>query len=68
VLFKFKALLDEHQDELARIITREHGKVFSDARGEVTRGIEIVEYACGAPNLLMGKHSDNIGGGIDNWH
>ncbi len=68
ILFKFKALLDEHQDALARIITREHGKVFSDARGEVTRGIEVVEYACGAPNLLMGKHSDNIGGGIDNWH
>lgn len=68
VLFKFKALLDAHQDDLARIISREHGKVFSDARGEVTRGIEIVEYACGAPQLLMGKHSDNIGGGIDNWH
>ncbi|MBN4673958.1 CoA-acylating methylmalonate-semialdehyde dehydrogenase [Pandoraea nosoerga] len=68
VLFRFKALLDEHHDELARLITREHGKVFSDARGEVTRGIEIVEYACGAPHLLMGKHSDNVGGGIDNWH
>ncbi|GAB3625684.1 Putative 3-oxopropanoate dehydrogenase [Pandoraea terrae] len=68
ILFKFKELLDRHHDDLARIITREHGKVFSDARGEVTRGIEVVEFACGAPQLLMGKHSDNIGGGIDNWH
>ncbi|SDU91709.1 CoA-acylating methylmalonate-semialdehyde dehydrogenase [Pseudomonas mucidolens] len=68
VLFKFKELLDQHHDELAEIISREHGKVFSDARGEVTRGIEIVEYACGAPNLLKTDFSDNIGGGIDNWN
>ncbi|KAA0995290.1 CoA-acylating methylmalonate-semialdehyde dehydrogenase [Pseudomonas sp. ANT_J12] len=68
VMFKFKELLDRHHDELAEIISREHGKVFSDAKGEVTRGIEIVEYACGAPNLLKTKFSDNIGGGIDNWN
>jgi malonate-semialdehyde dehydrogenase (acetylating)/methylmalonate-semialdehyde dehydrogenase len=68
VMFKFKELLDRHHDELAQIITREHGKVLSDARGEVTRGIEIVEYACGAPNLLKTEFSDNIGGGIDNWN
>ncbi|WP_294736592.1 CoA-acylating methylmalonate-semialdehyde dehydrogenase [uncultured Pseudomonas sp.] len=68
VLFKFKELLDRHHDELAEIISREHGKVFSDAKGEVTRGIEIVEYACGAPNLLKTDFSDNIGGGIDNWN
>ncbi|WP_338523879.1 CoA-acylating methylmalonate-semialdehyde dehydrogenase [Pseudomonas batumici] len=68
VMFKFKELLDKHQDELAEIISREHGKVFSDARGEVTRGIEIVEYACGAPSLLKTDFSDNIGGGIDNWN
>ncbi len=68
VMFKFKELLDKHQDELAEIICREHGKVFSDARGEVTRGIEIVEYACGAPSLLKTDFSDNIGGGIDNWN
>ncbi|QJI28585.1 CoA-acylating methylmalonate-semialdehyde dehydrogenase [Pseudomonas sp. ADAK18] len=68
VLFKFKELLDQHHDELAEIISREHGKVFSDAKGEVTRGIEIVEYACGAPNLLKTDFSDNIGGGIDNWN
>lgn len=68
VMFKFKQLLDEHHDELAQIICREHGKVFSDAKGEVTRGIEIVEYACGAPTLLKTDFSDNIGGGIDNWN
>lgn len=67
VMFKFKELLDRHHNELAQIISREHGKVFSDAKGEVTRGIEIVEYACGAPNLLKTDFSDNIGGGIDNW-
>ncbi|WP_213880731.1 CoA-acylating methylmalonate-semialdehyde dehydrogenase [Pseudomonas sp. dw_358] len=68
ILFKFKELLDSHQDELAEIISREHGKVLADARGEVTRGIEIVEFACGAPSLLQTSYSDNIGGGIDNWN
>src|SRR5471032_1440686 len=68
VMFKFKELLDKHHDELAQIISREHGKVFSDAKGEVTRGIEIVEFACGAPSLLKTDFSDNIGGGIDNWN
>jgi len=68
VMFKFKELLDRHHNELAEIISREHGKVLSDAKGEVTRGIEIVEYACGAPNLLKTDFSDNIGGGIDNWN
>jgi len=67
VLFRFKQLLDQHQDELAAILTREHGKVFSDAKGEVTRGIEVVEFACGIPQLLKGQYSDQIGGGIDNW-
>jgi len=67
ILFNFKALLDQHQDELAELITREHGKVFSDAKGEVMRGIEIVEFACGIPQLLKGQYSDQIGGGIDNW-
>lgn len=68
ILFKFKELLDRNHDALAAAITREHGKVLSDARGEVTRGIEVVEFACGIPQLLMGSHSDNIGGGIDNWN
>ena len=68
ILFKFKDLLDQHHDELAEIITREHGKVFSDAKGEVMRGIEVVEFACGIPNLLKTDFTDQIGGGIDNWN
>ena len=67
VMFRFKELLNRHHDELARLITREHGKVFSDAKGEVMRGIEVVEFACGAPQLLKTQFSDNIGGGIDNF-
>ncbi|MGN6579200.1 MAG: CoA-acylating methylmalonate-semialdehyde dehydrogenase [Bordetella sp.] len=67
ILFKFKALLEQHQDELAELITREHGKVFSDAQGEVVRGLEVVEFACGIPHLLKGDYTDQIGGGIDNW-
>jgi malonate-semialdehyde dehydrogenase (acetylating)/methylmalonate-semialdehyde dehydrogenase len=67
VLFRFKELLDRHIDELARIITSEHGKVLSDARGEVVRGLEVVEFACGIPHLLKGEFSDNVGSGIDSW-
>ncbi|WP_347260980.1 CoA-acylating methylmalonate-semialdehyde dehydrogenase [Rudaea sp.] len=67
VLFAFKALLDAHADEFAELITREHGKVFSDAKGEIARGIEVVEFACAAPQLLKGQYSDQIGGGIDNY-
>src|SRR5262245_16054531 len=67
VLFRLKQLLDEHFDELAALITHEHGKVLADAKGELTRGIEIVEFACGIPRLLQGQHSDNVGGDIDNW-
>ncbi|MGN8197547.1 CoA-acylating methylmalonate-semialdehyde dehydrogenase [Salinisphaera sp. RV14] len=67
VLFRFKQLLDEHIDELAALITREHGKVFSDAKGEVVRGMEVVEYACGAPELLKGEHSLNVGTGVDSF-
>jgi len=67
VFFRFKELLETNIDELARLITLEHGKVLSDARGEIQRGIEVVEFACGIPQLLKGQHSDNVGGGIDNW-
>ncbi|HEU4617757.1 MAG TPA: CoA-acylating methylmalonate-semialdehyde dehydrogenase [Gammaproteobacteria bacterium] len=67
VLFKLKELLEAHHDALAAVITREHGKVFGDAKGEIMRGIEVVEFACGIPQLLKGQHADNIGGGIDNW-
>ncbi|WP_211473196.1 CoA-acylating methylmalonate-semialdehyde dehydrogenase [Collimonas humicola] len=68
VMFKFKELLEQNHDKLAAMITREHGKVFSDAKGEVVRGIEVVEFACGIPHLLKTSHTDNIGGGIDNWN
>jgi malonate-semialdehyde dehydrogenase (acetylating)/methylmalonate-semialdehyde dehydrogenase len=68
ILFKFKELLEKNHDALATAITREHGKVFSDAKGEVVRGIEVVEFACGIPHLLKTSHTDNIGGGIDNWN
>jgi len=67
VLNQFLALLNRHRDALAAMITAEHGKVFSDAQGEVTRGIEIVEFACGAPQLLKGDHTDQVSTGIDNW-
>ncbi|MBV8342682.1 MAG: CoA-acylating methylmalonate-semialdehyde dehydrogenase [Gammaproteobacteria bacterium] len=67
VLTRFLALLNEHRDALAAILTAEHGKVFSDAQGEVTRGIEIVEFACGIPQLLKGDFTDQVSTGIDNW-
>jgi malonate-semialdehyde dehydrogenase (acetylating) / methylmalonate-semialdehyde dehydrogenase len=67
VMFRFKELLERNADALAEIVTRQHGKVLTDARGEVQRGIEVVEFACGAPQLLKTQFSDNIGGGIDNF-
>ncbi|MDB5842545.1 MAG: CoA-acylating methylmalonate-semialdehyde dehydrogenase [Herminiimonas sp.] len=67
ILSRFKELIEKNHAELAAAITREHGKVFSDAKGEVTRGLEIVEFACGIPHLLKTEFTDNIGGGIDNW-
>ena len=67
VMFKFLELLNTHKDELAHMITAEHGKVFTDAQGEVTRGIEIVEFATGIPQLLKGDFTDQVSTGIDNW-
>ncbi|HEV8314649.1 MAG TPA: CoA-acylating methylmalonate-semialdehyde dehydrogenase [Burkholderiaceae bacterium] len=67
VLNKFLELLNQHRDTLAAMITGEHGKVFTDAQGEVTRGIEIVEFACGIPQLLKGDYSEQVSTGIDNW-
>ncbi|KRG69804.1 CoA-acylating methylmalonate-semialdehyde dehydrogenase [Pseudoxanthomonas dokdonensis] len=67
VMFRFKELLERHADALAAIITSEHGKVISDARGEVTRGLEVVEFACGIPHLLKGEHSINVGRDVDSW-
>src|SRR5690606_14725373 len=65
VLFRFRELLAAHTDELARVISREHGKVLSDARGEVARGLEVVEHACGQPQLLKGELSDEAATGIE---
>ena len=67
VMFKFLELLNAHKDELAEAITREHGKVFTDAQGEVARGIDIVEFACGIPQLLKGDYTEQVSTGIDNW-
>jgi malonate-semialdehyde dehydrogenase (acetylating)/methylmalonate-semialdehyde dehydrogenase len=67
ILFKFRELLERHIDELAAIVTAEHGKVLADAKGEIIRGMEVVEFACGIPHLLKGEFSDQIGTGIDSW-
>jgi malonate-semialdehyde dehydrogenase (acetylating)/methylmalonate-semialdehyde dehydrogenase len=67
VMFKFLELLNQNRDTLAHMITAEHGKVFTDAQGEVTRGIDIVEFACGIPQLLKGDFTDQVSTGIDNW-
>jgi len=67
VMFKFKALLDQHAGDLAREISREHGKVHDDALGEVARGIDCVDFACGIPQLLKGEFSRNVGPSIDSY-
>lgn len=67
ILFRFKMLLDERLDELARVVSAEHGKVFEDARGEVIRGMEVVEFACGIPHLLKGEITEQVGRGVDAW-
>jgi len=67
VMFRFKALLERHMDELALTLTSEHGKVLSDARGEVIRGLEVVEFACGIPQLLKSDFTENVGTGVDSW-
>ncbi|MGZ9097532.1 MAG: CoA-acylating methylmalonate-semialdehyde dehydrogenase [Micavibrio sp.] len=67
VLFKFKELLEQHATQLTNIITAEHGKVLSDAAGEVQRGIEVVEFSCGIPHLLKGDYSENAGTNIDTY-
>jgi malonate-semialdehyde dehydrogenase (acetylating) / methylmalonate-semialdehyde dehydrogenase len=67
VMNKFLELMNRHKDTLAAMITAEHGKVFTDAQGEVMRGIDIIEFACGIPQLLKGDHTDQVSTGIDNW-
>ena len=65
ILFSFRELADRHRDDLARLITAEHGKVLEDARGEVARGIEVIEFACGIPHLLKGEFSEDVSTGVD---
>ena len=67
VMFRFKALLEQHMEELAELLTGEHGKVLSDARGELTRGMEVVEFACGIPQLLKSEFTENVGTSVDSW-
>src|ERR1043165_4497593 len=67
ILFKFLEILAREHDALARVISEEHGKVFSDAQGEITRGVEVVEFACGIPHLLKGEFTEQVGRGIDSW-
>jgi malonate-semialdehyde dehydrogenase (acetylating)/methylmalonate-semialdehyde dehydrogenase len=65
VLFAFRELVNARTDQLAEIVSDEHGKVFSDAKGEVQRGLEVIEFACGLPTLLKGDYSDQVSGGVD---
>ncbi len=65
ILFKFKVLIEKNFDLIAKIISEEHGKVFSDAKGSLQRGLEVVDFACGIPHLLKGNHSINVGTNVD---
>ena len=67
VMFKFKELIERHMDEMAAVITAEHGKTIEDAKGSITRGLEVVEFACGIPHLLKGEFSENVGTGVDSF-
>jgi len=67
ILSKYKQLLEDNKDELAAMVSREHGKTWEDAKGSVTRGIEVVEFSCGIPHLLKGEYSQNVGREIDSW-
>jgi len=67
VMFKFKELIEKNTDELTKIIVSEHGKVYDDAKGSLTRGLEVVEYACGIPQVLKGEFTENVGTNVDSW-
>jgi len=67
IMFKFKELIEKNSDELTKLIVAEHGKVYEDAKGSLTRGLEVVEFACGIPNLLKGEFSENVGTNVDSW-
>ena len=67
VIFKFKELIEKNYDELTKLIVSEHGKVYEDAKGSLTRGLEVVEFACGIPHLLKGEFTENVGTDVDSW-
>ena len=67
IMFKFKELIEKNSDELTQLIVSEHGKVYEDAKGSLTRGLEVVEFACGIPHLLKGEFSENVGTDVDSW-
>ena len=67
VIFAFKELVESRKEDVARVITREHGKVLSDALGSVSRGIEVLEFACGIPHLLRGDFTQSVGTGVDSF-
>ena len=67
IMFKFKELIEKNSDELSKIIVSEHGKIFDDAKGSLTRGLEVVEFACGIPQLLKGEFTENVGTDVDSW-
>ncbi len=67
VLFKFKELIEKNYDELTKTVVSEHGKVYNDAKGSITRGLEVVEFACGIPHLLKGEFTENVGRDVDSW-
>src|SRR6056300_1666807 len=67
ILFKYKELIEKNSDELTKLIVAEHGKVYDDAKGSLTRGLEVVEFACGIPHLLKGEFSENVGTNVDSW-
>jgi malonate-semialdehyde dehydrogenase (acetylating) / methylmalonate-semialdehyde dehydrogenase len=67
VMFRFKALLEANIDKMAELVTAEHGKVLNDAKGSITRGVEVVEFACGIPQMLKGEFSENVGTNVDSW-
>ena len=67
IMFKFKELIEKNSDELTKIIVSEHGKVYEDAKGSLTRGLEVVEFACGIPQMLKGEFTESVGSNVDSW-
>ena len=65
IIFKYKELIEKNYDELTKLIVSEHGKVYEDAKGSLTRGLEVVEFACGIPQMLKGEFTENVGTDID---